>query len=105
MTAVEDWLVAHEGEALETLKNFCRIPSVSADPAFGKDIRKAAEFSAGLLTQAGFPQVEIVETGGHPAVVAEWCATPGAPTPPGALAIVILAALAITRRQARPRSA
>jgi acetylornithine deacetylase/succinyl-diaminopimelate desuccinylase-like protein len=80
MTAVEDWLVAHEGEALETLKNFCRIPSVSADPAFGKDIRKAAEFSAGLLTQAGFPQVEIVETGGHPAVVAEWCATPGAPT-------------------------
>ncbi|HUS55121.1 MAG TPA: M20/M25/M40 family metallo-hydrolase, partial [Thermohalobaculum sp.] len=66
--------------AIETLKAFCRIPSVSTDPAFQGDIRKAAQFAADELAKAGFPSVEIVETGGHPCVLAEWCAAPGAPT-------------------------
>ena len=79
MSGVERWLQAHEAEAIETLKAFCRIPSVSTDPASAGAVREAAAFAAGLLTQAGFPQVEIVETGGHPAVLAEWCAVPGAP--------------------------
>ena len=77
---VEDWLAGHAAQALDTLRAFCRIPSVSTDPAYAESIRAAADFVAARLTEAGFPQVELVETGGHPCVVAEWCAVPGAPT-------------------------
>lgn len=80
MSAVEDWLAAHQAEAIETLKAFCRIPSVSTDPAYAAAIADAARFAAAELTRSGFPVVEIVETGGHPCVLAEWCNTPGAPT-------------------------
>lgn len=80
MSAIENWLTSHETEAVETLKAFCRIPSVSTDPAYRDSIRQAADFAANCLTEAGFPEVEIIETGGHPCVLAEWCATPGAPT-------------------------
>ncbi len=80
MNAVENWLAAHEDESLQTLKAFCRIPSVSTDPAYAKPIRSAAEFVAKRLVDAGFPTVEIEETGGHPVVIAEWCDAPGAPT-------------------------
>jgi acetylornithine deacetylase/succinyl-diaminopimelate desuccinylase-like protein len=80
MSEVEAYLQAHETDAIETLKAFCRIPSVSTDPAYQGDIRKAAQFAADQLGKAGFPTVEIVETGGHPCVLAEWCTVPGAPT-------------------------
>lgn len=80
MNKVEEWLKAHEQDAIATLKAFCRIASISADPAFCASIREAAKFAADQLSKAGFPVVDIVETGGHPCVVAEWCAAPGAPT-------------------------
>lgn len=80
MSDVECWLAAHEAEAVETLKAFCRIPSVSTDPAYCDGIHEAAGFVADRLREAGFPLVEIVPTGGHPCVLAEWCAAPGAPT-------------------------
>ena len=80
MSAVEDWLLAHEPDALETLFQFCRIPSVSTDPAYATGIRQAATFMADQLIQAGFPKVEVIETPGHPCVLAEWCEVPGAPT-------------------------
>ncbi len=80
MSAVEAWLEDHQDEAIETLKAFCRIPSVSTDPAFARHVHEAAAFAADQLKHAGFPQVEVIATGGHPVVLAEWCATPGAPT-------------------------
>lgn len=54
------------------LQEFVRIPSVSADPAFKEDVRKAADWLADRLTRAGMKGVELVETSGHPAVIAEW---------------------------------
>ena len=80
MSDVEAWLAAHEAEALNTLKAFCRIESVSTDPAYKAGILQAAEFVAAQLRDAGFPQVEVIETAGHPIVLAERCETPGAPT-------------------------
>ena len=77
---VEDWLDAHQDEALATLQAFCRIASVSTDPAFAAGMAEAAAFVAAQLTAAGFPLVEVIATGGHPAVLAEWCTVPGAPT-------------------------
>lgn len=80
MSAVEAWLEAHQAEAIGTLEAFCRIPSISTDPAFAGPVREAAGFAAAELTRSGFPTVEIVETGGHPCVLAEWCESPGRPT-------------------------
>ena len=80
MSAVEAYLAAHADDALQDLKAFCRIPSVSTDPAFRDGMRAAAGFVADRLKRAGFPSVEILETGGHPAVFGEIVPTPTAPT-------------------------
>lgn len=80
MKDIESWLREHEGEAIETLKAFCRLPSVSTDPAFASDVRRTAEFAASQLEKAGFPIVEIIETNGHPTIVGEWCNVSDAPT-------------------------
>ena len=80
MKDIENWLRDYEEEAIETLKAFCRLPSVSTDPAFASDVRHAAEFVANQLEKAGFPINEIIETNGHPTIVGEWCNVPNAPT-------------------------
>jgi acetylornithine deacetylase/succinyl-diaminopimelate desuccinylase-like protein len=77
---VEKLLVENEAGFIEELKAFCRIPSVSADPAYREDVMQAARFVAGRLQQAGFESVSIIPTGGHPVVTAELCRMPGAPT-------------------------
>jgi acetylornithine deacetylase/succinyl-diaminopimelate desuccinylase-like protein len=53
------------------------IPSISSEPAHAPDLRRAAEWIARQLAFAGG---RVVETGGHPAVLAEWLGAPGAPT-------------------------
>jgi acetylornithine deacetylase/succinyl-diaminopimelate desuccinylase-like protein len=80
MSAVEAYLGEHAVEALADLQAFCAIPSVSTDPAFRDGIRSAAAFVSDRLTRAGFQRVEIVETGGHPAVLGEIVSDPALPT-------------------------
>ncbi len=62
------------------LENLMRIPSVWADPARRNEVRRSAKAVAGLLSQAGFDDVQIVSEGGAPAVIARHPAPPGAPT-------------------------
>jgi acetylornithine deacetylase/succinyl-diaminopimelate desuccinylase-like protein len=57
---------------LADLDPWLRIPSISADPGHSGDVRASAEWLADRARQAGFPQVEIWETAGHPAVYAHW---------------------------------
>ena len=76
MSGVETYLDEHFSEALEDLKAFCRIPSVSTDPAYAEGIAKAAAFVADRLTRAGFANVEQLATGGHPAVFGALLAHP-----------------------------
>src|ERR671934_1376341 len=64
-------------EALAGLVEFLAIPSISLERAHAADMRRAAEWVAAQLAFAGG---RVVETGGHPAVVADWTAAPGAPT-------------------------
>ncbi|MDL2404227.1 dipeptidase [Rhizobium calliandrae] len=80
MSGVETYLNEHFGAALEDLKAFCRIPSVSTDPAYADGIAKAAAFVAERLTRAGFINVEQLATGGHPAVFGEIITDPNLPT-------------------------
>jgi acetylornithine deacetylase/succinyl-diaminopimelate desuccinylase-like protein len=64
-------------DAVARLAEFLRIPSVSADPARRGDMRRAAEWVAGQLA---FANGRVVESAGHPVVLAERLDAPGAPT-------------------------
>ena len=57
---------------LADLDPWLRIPSISAEPGHAGDVRASADWLAARLRQAGFPEVEIWETAGHPAVYAHW---------------------------------
>ena len=74
--------VEHERERiLATLFSWLRIPSISADPERAADVRASAGFCAELCRQAGLENVAILETGGGPAVYADWLrAGPETPT-------------------------
>ncbi|MFN3322915.1 MAG: dipeptidase [Bryobacteraceae bacterium] len=70
----------HREQFLEGLKGFLRIPSVSTLPEHKSDVRRAAEFVARELREAGMPTVELIEGEGNPLVFAEWRGAPGKPT-------------------------
>ena len=71
----------HGERSLSQLLDFIRIPSVSTLPERADDVRRAAEWLAADLRQVGFEQVDVIPTGGHPIVYAEWLgAGPSAPT-------------------------
>ena len=57
---------------LDHLKQLVSIPSVSTNPQNEQDMRKAAGWIADYLSQIGIQQVQIMPTGGHPAVYGEW---------------------------------
>ncbi|ACA17107.1 peptidase M20 [Methylobacterium sp. 4-46] len=63
--------------SLERLFAFLRIPSISTDPAYAAECRRAAEWLTGDLAAIGF-DASLRETGGHPVVLAH-CPKPGAP--------------------------
>lgn len=70
----------HQAEFLEGLKAWLRIPSISTAPEHKGDIRRAAEFAARELREAGMERVELIEGEGNPLVYAEWLGAPGKPT-------------------------
>ena len=57
---------------LQRLNEFLSIPSISTDTTYKKDIENTAKFVYDYLEEIGFEKVEIMETGGHPLVFAEW---------------------------------
>jgi acetylornithine deacetylase/succinyl-diaminopimelate desuccinylase-like protein len=65
---------------LGELKDLLRIPSVSTAPEHKDDVRRAAEFVANGLRNAGMENVEIIPTKGHPLIYADWLHAPGKPT-------------------------
>ncbi|HEY3291211.1 MAG TPA: dipeptidase [Anaerolineae bacterium] len=65
---------------LNDLYEYLAIPSVSAQPEHHGDIRQAAEWLRAHLSAIGL-QAQVMETGGHPVVYAEWKhPSPGKPT-------------------------
>ncbi len=69
---VPAYVESHAREFVDELKQWLAIPSISADPARHPDVRRSAEWLAAHLRDAGFPVAEVWETGGLPAVFAEW---------------------------------
>jgi len=71
---------AHGEAILQELVAFARIPSVSTDPAYKAHIGAASEWVAERMRRAGFENVTINPTAGHPIVTSNWLHAPGAPT-------------------------
>lgn len=76
---VDQYLAEHAERFVDELKQFLRIPSVSADSAFRGETRRAAEFVRSQLAGLGLT-VELVETAGHPIIYGEWLGAGNAPT-------------------------
>ena len=80
MTGWEDYLNEHQGQALPELQELIQIPSVSAIPEHASDVQLAAEWVAEKLRSVGLEDVEILPTGGHPVVFAQWLHAGDKPT-------------------------
>jgi acetylornithine deacetylase/succinyl-diaminopimelate desuccinylase-like protein len=66
---------------LSELKEVLTIPSISTDPEHSADMRRAAEWMSAQLHSLGMNNVQILPTGGHPVVYADWLAAgDGVPT-------------------------
>ena len=69
---LSSYVDAHRGRIVDTLLEWLRIPSISADPAHAGDVRHSATFTADLLRDAGFEHVRELTAGGAPAVYGDW---------------------------------
>lgn len=78
--SVKQFIEKDKDRLLEELMALLRIPSVSADSAYKKDMLSAAEFLKIKLLEAGVDSVEICPTAGHPIVYAEKIMDPSWPT-------------------------
>ncbi len=79
MQAVTSFIDRDRRRFVDQLKDWLRIPSISADSRRRDDVARAADFVASDLGRAGF-RVETMPTAGHPIVLAEWLGAPGKPT-------------------------
>lgn len=76
----QQYLDAHQDRFMEEYLEFLRFPSISALPEHAPDVRRAAEWVANRVTQAGLENAAVMETGGHPVVYGDWLHAPGQPT-------------------------
>ena len=61
----------NQDKYLKQLIELLKIPSISADPSYTADVRKAAVWVGDALEEAGCDNIEIIATIGHPIVYAE----------------------------------
>ncbi len=80
MDKTQDYISNKKEHFLEELMELLRIPSISADSAYSKDVRKTAEFVANKLNAAGANEVQLFETKGHPIVYGSYFVSDDLPT-------------------------
>ncbi len=80
MKNIQSYINTHKDTFLNELIELLKIPSISADSAYKKDVLKAAEFVRDSLTKAGCDHVEICKTDGYPIVYGDKIIDPNLPT-------------------------
>ncbi len=80
MQDVIQQLQQDSSNALAELQQFVKMATVSTLPEKASELRECAGFLTDILGEAGLEHVEILETGGHPAVYADWLHAENAPT-------------------------
>jgi acetylornithine deacetylase/succinyl-diaminopimelate desuccinylase-like protein len=71
---------SHAEEFVDQLVDLLRIPSISTDPDYTEDVRRAAEWLREDFQRIGLDRAELMETPGHPIVYAEKIEDPSLPT-------------------------
>jgi len=71
MKEIDSYISKNKERFINELLDFLRIPSVSADSKYKKDVEKTAEWVKTALIKAGADKVEIVPTKLHPIVYGE----------------------------------
>jgi acetylornithine deacetylase/succinyl-diaminopimelate desuccinylase-like protein len=71
MNTIQSFLKNHKNRLINELIELLKMPSVSADSAYKKDVLRTADFVLDSLKKAGCDRVEICETPGYPIVYGE----------------------------------
>ncbi|QNM85638.1 dipeptidase [Polaribacter pectinis] len=71
MNSIQSYIKENKQRFLDELIELLKIPSVSADKAFEKDVLLTADFVVESLKKAGCDNVEICETPGYPIIYGE----------------------------------
>jgi len=71
MKNLDKYVEDNKDRFVQELIELLKIPSVSADPAYKKDVLNTAEAVKNALKEAGCDSVEICETPGYPIVFGE----------------------------------
>ncbi|MBZ0292816.1 MAG: dipeptidase [Anaerolineae bacterium] len=71
MTTVFDYTQEQAERFRQELHELLRIPSVSTDPDYAPEVRRAADWLAAHMRNIGL-DAEVIATEGHPLVYAEW---------------------------------
>lgn len=80
LNTVDKYIDSNKDRFLEELIDLLKVPSVSADPAFSKDVLRTAELLASRLTEIGIDKVEVCPTAGYPIVYGEKIVDASLPT-------------------------
>ena len=78
MTAFDQYIGTHRQAFVDDLTDLLRIASVSADSRHAADVRQAAAWMVARFKQLGL-KTELIQTAGHPLVLAETPPVPGKP--------------------------
>ena len=71
MNNIKSYITAHKQRFLDELIELLKIPSVSADKAFKKEVLLTADFVLESLKKAGCDKVEMCKTPGYPIIYGE----------------------------------
>ena len=80
METIQNYIKNNEKRFVDELIELLKIPSVSADSKYAKDVALAAEYIKKELEKAGADKVEVCKTPGHPIVYGEKIIDPKLPT-------------------------
>lgn len=79
----QDWqsyLSENEARFMAEFLDLLRIPSISTNPEYKAEVRRAADWVKARMERAGLENVRLLETAGHPVVYGDWLNAPGRPT-------------------------
>ncbi len=77
---IQDFIQTNQKRFIDELIELLKIPSISADSKYNKDVARAAEYIKTQLEKAGANNVEVCPTKGHPIVYGEKIIDPKLPT-------------------------
>jgi len=80
MNTIKEYISQHKDRFINELIEILKIPSISADSAYKKDVIATAETIKHSLKNAGCDHVEICETPGYPIIYGEKIIDTGLPT-------------------------